>query len=145
MIYWFTGQPGSGKTTLAIELIKHLDNTIHIDGDNLRNILSNYDYTSEGRKQNIKNVLILARFLDYKKYNVIISVVAPYKDLRDSLKKTNKVIEIYVHTNEMRGREKYFSKEYQPPTEDFVDIDTDYLSIEESINKLLKYNKDSLL
>ena len=45
----------------------------------------------------------------------------------------------------MRGREKYFSKEYEPPTEDFVDIDTSYLNIEESINKLLKYNKDSQL
>lgn len=43
----------------------------------------------------------------------------------------------------MRGRENFFSKEYQAPTKDFVD--TGYLSIEESINKLLKYNKDSLL
>ena len=47
MIYWFTGQPGAGKTTLAVELIKHLDNPIHIDGDNLKN----YDYTDVGKKK----------------------------------------------------------------------------------------------
>ena len=57
MIYWFTGQPGAGKTTLALELIKHLSNPIHIDGDNLRDILKNYDYTDSGRKNNIENVM----------------------------------------------------------------------------------------
>lgn len=51
MIYWFTGHPGAGKTTLALELIKQLDNPIHIDGDNLRDILKNYDYTDIGRKK----------------------------------------------------------------------------------------------
>ena len=51
MIYWFTGQPGSGKTTLAVELIKHLDNPIHVDGDNLRDILKNYHYKDVGRKK----------------------------------------------------------------------------------------------
>jgi adenylylsulfate kinase len=140
MIYWFTGQPGSGKTTLAVELIKFIKNTIHIDGDNLRNILSNYDYTPKGRKQNIENVLVLARFLDYKKFNVIISVIAPYKYIRDSLKETNKVIEIYVYTNKIRGREKYFVKEYEPPTENFLSIDTSNLSIEKCINKILRYS-----
>ena len=28
MRYWFTDQPGAGKTTLAFELIKHIDNSI---------------------------------------------------------------------------------------------------------------------
>ena len=28
MIYWLYGQPGSGKTTLAKELIYHLDNDL---------------------------------------------------------------------------------------------------------------------
>ena len=73
MIYWFTGQPGAGKTTLALELIKHLDNPIHIDGDNLRDILKNYDYTDVGRKKNIENVITIARFLDFKKFDVVIS------------------------------------------------------------------------
>ena len=37
MIYWFTGQPGSGKTTLAQKLYHHSltlpDEVIHLDGD----------------------------------------------------------------------------------------------------------------
>ena len=39
MIYWFTGQPGHGKTTLAKALITHLQGQgvepFHVDGDDL--------------------------------------------------------------------------------------------------------------
>ena len=59
--------------------------------------------------------------------------------MRDSLKKTNKVIEIYVHTTETRGRENYFTKDYEPPTEDFINIDTTELTINECLNKI-KFN-----
>ena len=59
MIIWLTGQPGSGKTTLATEFIKHVkkDNTkiINIDGDDLRNISKNKDYSKEGRIKNISD------------------------------------------------------------------------------------------
>ena len=137
MIYWFTGQPGAGKTTLALELITHLKNTIHIDGDNLRDILKNYDYSNEGRIQNITNVIVLARFLDHKGFNVIISVVAPYRKLRESLKETNKCIEIYVHTTNIRGRENYFSEKYEKPLTNYIDMDTTILNIEECVDNLL--------
>jgi len=137
MIFWFTGQPGSGKTTLALELMKRVENPIHIDGDNLREIFKNFDYTPKGRRLNIENVITIARFLDHMEYNIIISVVAPFRELRESLKKTNKVTEIYVHTNRIRGREHYFSKNYEKPINNYIDMDTTDLSPTECIQKLL--------
>jgi len=137
MIYWFTGQPGAGKTTLALELIKHLSNPIHIDGDNLRDILKNYDYTYSGRKKNIENVITIARFLDFKNYDVVISVVAPFKKLREELKKTNTVKEFYVHTNKKRGRENFFCKQYEKPEDNYIDVDTTIYTVKESIDIIL--------
>jgi adenylylsulfate kinase-like enzyme len=57
MIYWFTGQPGHGKTVLC-NLFKRLYYTtyhkqvIHIDGDDIRAIFDNKDYSKEGRIKN---------------------------------------------------------------------------------------------
>jgi GTPase SAR1 family protein len=139
MIYWFTGQPGAGKTTLANALIEQLnsnDKCIHIDGDGLRDLLQNYDYSPEGRIKNIQSVLDLCRFLDSKGFTVVVSVVAPYKYMRDSLKNTNEVCEIYVHTTAVRGREEYFAKDYEPPISDFIDIDTTNCTIQECLEKI---------
>jgi len=141
MIYWFTGQPCSGKTTLAEALINDSsDNCIHIDGDGLRELFQNFDYSEKGRVKNITSVIDLARFLDSKGFTVVISVVAPYKELRDSLKETNNVIEIYTHTTEVRGREHYFVEDYQKPTEDFIYMDTTDISVELCLEKI-PYNK----
>ena len=54
MIYWFTGQPGHGKTTLAKALIAHLrtlgTEPFHVDGDDLRALTANADYGRAGRE-----------------------------------------------------------------------------------------------
>ena len=44
-IYWFTGQPGAGKTTLSKQLKDYLhpSNTILVDGCYIRNIFQNKD------------------------------------------------------------------------------------------------------
>ena len=74
MIIWFTGQPGSGKTTLAnalIESIKKEDpniKIINLDGDDLRNINKNKDYSKEGRIKNISTAISIMRFLANKNY-----------------------------------------------------------------------------
>lgn len=141
MIYWFCGQPGAGKTTLAKAMIeKSSDNCIHIDGDGLRELFQNFDYTEEGRRSNIQSVLDLCRFLDHKEFTVIVSVVAPYKQMRDSLKKTNKVVEIFVHTDEVRGRENFFVKDFEVPTEDFIDMNTTNKTIDDCLN-LITFNR----
>ena len=147
MIFWFTGQPHAGKTTLA----KHLKNALQfrafsdkkiflVDGDDLRRIINNKDYSEQGRRANISQAIAITKYLDDLGYDVIVSLVSPYKDLRDELKSSNDVKEIYVHTTEIRGREAYHVADYQPPTEDFIDIDTtdvdEFTSLNELLNKL---------
>ena len=53
MIYWFTGQPCAGKTTLADLLKKEKPGAFRIDGDDMRELFSNKDYSAKGRIDNV--------------------------------------------------------------------------------------------
>ena len=138
MIFWFTGQPGSGKTTLGKALMEKLDNSFHIDGDDLRGLSANVDYSEQGRISNIRTAQSIAMYLDNKGKNVVVSVVAPYKWLREEFKGRHNVNEVYLHTTEIRGREHYFAEDYEVPEEDFLDMDTTNISVEDCIIKILK-------
>ena len=138
MIFWFTGQPGSGKTTLGKALLKKLDDVFHIDGDDLRGLTANVDYSEQGRISNIRTAQSIAMYLDNKGKNVVVSVVAPYKWLREEFKERHNVNEIYVHTSEIRGREHYFAEDYEKPGENFLEIDTTNISVEECISRVLE-------
>ena len=138
MIFWFTGQPGSGKTTLGKALLKKLSDVFHIDGDDLRGLSANVDYSKQGRINNIRTAQSIAMYLDNKGKNVVVSVVAPYKWLREEFKERHNVNEIYVHTSEIRGREHYFAEDYEKPEENFLEIDTTNVSVEECISRVLE-------
>ena len=140
-IYWFTGQPGAGKTTLAKGLMNRLSlvNFIHVDGDDIRDIFQNKDYSENGRRQNIQRAQDIAQFLNAKGNNVIVSLVSPYKDQRDTFKQNPNVVEIYVHTDEIRGREQFHVQNYEPPTENFIEINTTNTTVDECIEKIIKY------
>ena len=138
MIFWFTGQPGSGKTTLGKALLEKLDDVFHIDGDDLRGLSANVDYSEQGRINNIRTAQSIAMYLDNKGKNVVVSVVAPYKWLREEFKERHNVNEIYVHTTEIRGREHYFAEDYEEPEEKFLDIDTTDVSVEACISKIFE-------
>ncbi len=145
MIYYIVGQPHAGKTTLSKLLKQHLfpQNIIQIDGDDLRDIFQNKDYSEEGRRNNIKRAQDIAMFLNAKGVDVIISLVSPYKDLRDDLKGKSDVTEIYVHTDDIRGRENFHVENYEKPTENYIDIDTtgvsEFTSLGELITKINEY------
>jgi adenylylsulfate kinase len=140
-IYWFTGQPGAGKTTLAKGLMNRLSlvNFIHVDGDDIRDIFQNKDYSENGRRQNIQKAQDIAQFLNAKKNSVIVSLVSPYKDQRDNFKQNPNVVEIYVHTDEIRGREQFHVQNYEPPTENFIEINTTNTTVDECVEKIIKY------
>jgi adenylylsulfate kinase-like enzyme len=152
MIYWFTGQPGAGKTVLGTKLKDFLQtekrnwrkDVFHIDGDDLRELTLNKDYSEVGRIQNIKNAQLLAYFLQNKNCDIVVSLVAPYKDLREEFKEVcgDTIVEIYVHTNRKRNREEFKVKEYQAPEENFFDMDTTSDNPTQSFTKLIHYLKE---
>jgi adenylylsulfate kinase len=144
MIYLFTGQPGSGKTTLAKKLQYWLQTdkknwrktVFHIDGDQLRELFPNKDYSKEGRERNIQKAFDIAKYLDSCGSDVVISLVSPYREMREQLKSDCKVQEIYCHTKKMRGRENFFALDYEAPIQFYVDLDTS-ASPDDTFSKLI--------
>jgi adenylylsulfate kinase len=143
-IYWFTGQPGHGKTVLAKSLKEYIEynyphkKVFHVDGDDLRDLLVNKDYSRQGRENNIRTAQSIALYLYNNGYDVVVSLVSPYKELREEFKSRTTVTEIYVHTTEERGREQFHVNEYEPPTDNFIDMNTTDDTPNSSLVYLLK-------
>jgi len=111
-----------------------------VDGDDIREIFNNKDYSEAGRRKNVELAQHLAHFIHNKGGVALVSLVSPYKDQRDSFKELigdEDIKEIYVHTTEERGREQFFVENYQPPTENFIDCDTTVDNEFQSYRKLL--------
>ena len=139
---WLTGQPASGKTTLAQLLIKHFrsnnfNKCFNIDGDDLRDLFQNKDYSKKGRYENIRLGMSIAAYLINKKQLPIISLVSPYRELREEFKAKYTVLEVYLHTSEIRGREHYFVQDYEKPMDNFLQIDTTNQTEQESLSEIL--------
>jgi adenylylsulfate kinase-like enzyme len=139
MIYWLTGQPGAGKTVLANKLKKEIPGAFRIDGDDMRELFSNKDYSINGRVINVGTAQRIAQYLNNQGKDVIVSLVAPYIDQREDFKTLmgDQIIEFYVHTTEPRERDHFKAIAYSPPLTNFVDIDTTYDTEEQSFEKIL--------
>ena len=142
MIYWFTGQPSHGKTVLAKMLKEKLPNAFHIDGDDMRELFANKDYSIKGRVENVGTAQRIAHYLHNQGHDVIVSLVAPYIDQREDFKKhvgIENMVEFYVHTSEPRERDHFKAIAYTPPVSDYVDIDTTTDTPEQSFEIVKKW------
>lgn len=139
MIYWFTGQPAHGKTVLANMLKKEKPGAFRIDGDDMRELFSNKDYSINGRVVNVGTAQRIAQYLNNQGKDVIVSLVAPYIDQREDFKTLmgDQIIEFYVHTSEPRERDHFKAIAYIAPQDNFIDIDTTEDTPKQSFEKVL--------
>jgi len=158
-----TGLPCSGKTTLAKKLSDKISNLTILDGDEVRAQSSSSDFSREGINENNRKVANLAK--DGSK-PVCVSLISPFKKNREDARKiidTKRFIEVYIKcslpTCEERDVKGMYKKARRNEIKDFIGVNTNYeipynpdlildtekLSVEESVNKLLLYLKNNNL
>jgi adenylyl-sulfate kinase len=100
---WLTGLSGSGKSTIASELVKYFEKNsisyVLLDGDQIRKVIkeTGFDYYSR-RKHNL-NVAYMASLFEKQGNVVIVSLISPYRDVRDECRAIcNNFIEVFVDT-----------------------------------------------
>ena len=130
MIIVLFGQPHSGKTTLANQFAGH----VNIDGDQLRKIFENKDYSREGRIKNLNRASDIAHYLNSVGKSVTLSLVYPYKEARDYLNSlTPNVRWVYLHYDGERGREGFHVGDFDKPGDDeqVMQLNTSATSVKE--------------
>jgi len=162
---WLTGLSGSGKSTLANALDKELTSMgIHtdiLDGDNIRNgLCSDLGFDDKDRHENIRRVAEVSRLMFDAGLIVICAFISPFQRDRDfarSLFNKGSFIEVFVNTpmdiiikrdpkghyqNAKKGLIENFTgidSGYELPENPEMVIDTEKLSVDESIDQIKKY------
>ena len=84
-VIWLCGLAGSGKSTLAQALSQslqtQLDNVVHLDGDEMRELFGHFDYDKNGRIQMALKRAILSRILAKQGKIVIVSTISLFKEV----------------------------------------------------------------
>lgn len=101
MITWITGNSKSGKTTLANRMRK---NEVILDGDAMRAVWPGLGLTKEDRCEQNLRIARLAKTLDTQGFDVIVSTICPYRDLRVEVQKITGCKFIYLEGG-LEGKE----------------------------------------
>ena len=147
MIIVLFGQPHSGKSTIANEIMKRTSTFTNIDGDKLRDIFSNKDFSKEGRIKNLNRASDIAHYLDCTGKNVILSLVYPYREAREYLNSLSKrVCWVYLKYEGERGREKFHVTDFEEPSEsESLILDTSKEDLSSCIDKISTYVDEKII
>ncbi len=165
-VFWLTGLPGSGKTTLAkavADELKKMGYKVEVlDGDRIRQTINpDAGFTKEQRALHLRRVAWISRLLARNGVITLCSFVSPYREVRKIVREIVEedvpFYEIYVkcpveecikrdpkglYKKALRGEIERFtgiSDPYEPPESPDLIIDTVNESVEESKDKLLKF------
>lgn len=160
---WLTGLSGSGKSTIASALQERLSRfgiqAEQLDGDIMREHFSNdLGFSLQDRNENIKRAGYIAGL--FSKHNVVViaSFITPYEQQRQLLRDTiSRYVEVHVstplHVCEERDVKGFYKKArageiknftgindpYEPPTSADIEINTEQVTLKESVDKIVHY------
>lgn len=165
-VLWFTGLSGSGKSTLAHELAKVLRKRKFvveiIDGDQFRNRMhSNLGFSPQEIKLNNQIIINYCRSNLARNNFILVCVIAPFEETRLLARKTfsKNYIEVFckaplkvcierdpkgLYRRGLEGKVKNLigvdkNVPYEIPKHPDITINTDKLSIKESLQEILKF------
>jgi adenylyl-sulfate kinase len=103
-VFWLYGRSGAGKTTLAKQLYRALQDrkipAFYLDGDELRSgLCADLAYSPEARLENHRRIAEVAKLAANQHLNVVASSMAPEHAHRDIVAKTlgDRLTWVYVH------------------------------------------------
>ncbi len=85
MVIWIIGLSGTGKTTLANQVVERIrqvnGKVVLLDGDLIRTLFGNdVDYTIEGRRCNAERLSVLSKFLADQGIHVVAAVLSMFPE-----------------------------------------------------------------
>ena len=169
-LIWYTGLSGSGKSTISNlveqELFKLDVKTYILDGDNIRKGINNdLTFSPEDRSENIRRIGEIANLMVDAGLVVLAAFVSPYKKDREKVRNVVKdinFVEIFIKTSleecERRDVKGLYSKAksgkindmtgisapYEVPENPDIEIDTEKLTIEQSVQQIIAFIKPKL-
>jgi len=166
LVIWFTGIPGAGKTTIGkkvYDILKQKGYKVEmLDGDEVRKWLSpEAGFTKEDRERHLRRVIYVSKLLARNGVIVIATFVSPYRKIRNEARKEIKnFVEVYVkcsvetaikrdpkglYKRALKGEIKHMTgidDPYEPPENPEIVIDTEKLSVGESVQLVLNKLKE---
>lgn len=134
-VLWFTGLPGSGKTTLADavyeELKKDKRKVERVDGENVRQLFPKTGFSRRERIEHTERVGHLASILVNHNIAVVASFISPYRESRQFVRRiSTNFVEIYINTPlevcEQRDPKGWYAKARKGEIKQFTGIDDPY-------------------
>lgn len=165
-----TGMSGAGKTTISRAVAKKLKSQGYklelIDGDEYRkNVTKELTFSKKDRLENIHRLGFIGKVLSRNNVIAILAAINPYEEAREDLASMGaKTVYIKCGLEELKRRDPKglykrallpdgdpnkisnftgISDPYHPPNDPDLVIDTEYDTIENSVDKLYKFIVDN--